>query len=166
MVARILGDIDQGGSKGHRIGGRDLRELLDLSSGALTGLKQRGIAVHLAHDVYDLEATVRNYVKHLRGVAARWGDEESAGSLTAERARLAREQADSQAIKNAVLRKELVPAVEVVRAWTDTLRAVRSRVLAVPSRLRAALPGLTPADVVAIDAELRTALEDLAHGDG
>lgn len=80
-----------------------------------------------------------------------------------ERARLVREQADHAALKNAMLRRELLPAVEVERAWSDTLRRVRSRVLAVPSRLRQVLPHLTTHDAQAIEAELRVALEDLAH---
>ena len=81
----------------------------------------------------------------------------------AERARLVREQADHAALKNAMLRRELLSAVEVERSWSDTLRRVRSRVLAVPSRLRQVLPHLTTHDAQAIEAELRAALEDLAH---
>ena len=84
--------------------------------------------------------------------------------LTTERARLAREQADAQALKNAALRRELVPAAEVERAWTDILRQVRSRVLAVPSRLRQAVA--LPADAVAaLDRELRDALTELGRDD-
>jgi phage terminase Nu1 subunit (DNA packaging protein) len=163
-VLRILDELALDGNKVHRIGGKDLCELLDLSAGALTGLKQRGLAVHLGHDAYDLEATVRAYVQHLRGVAAGWGDPDRAASLTGERARLAKEQADAQSLKNAILRRDHVPAAEVERAWAEVLRAVRSKVLAVPSRVRAAQPTLSLADLAAIELELRAALEDLAHG--
>ncbi|MGC9445841.1 AAA family ATPase [Cereibacter johrii] len=104
-----------------------LCELLSLTLGALSDLKKRGIAVHRGHDAYDLAATVTAYVVHLRGIAAGRGGEEHTASLTAERARLAKEQADAQALKNAALRGELVPASDVERAWADTLRKVRSR---------------------------------------
>lgn len=80
-----------------------------------------------------------------------------------ERLRLIKEQADHAALKNAALRRELVPAAEVEREWAGMLRQVRAGVLAVPSRLRQMLPGLTAAEVEAIDAELRRVLEELAH---
>lgn len=79
-----------------------------------------------------------------------------------ERDRLAREQADNVALKNAQLRRELVPAVDVEARWSDVLRRVRSKILAVPSRVRQSHPHLTAHDVLAIDAELRRALEELA----
>lgn len=131
----------------------------------LSELKKRGIAVHHGRDAWDLEETVRNYVTHLRGIASGRGDEESALNLTAERARLAKEQADAQSLKNAVLRDTLVDAGEVERKWADVLRQVRSRIMAVPSRLRQAR-GLAASDVAAMDAELRAALAELGSGDG
>lgn len=162
---RILDELALNGEKVHRIGGKDLCELLGLSSGALTDLKKRGIAVHLGHDAYDLSSTVRAYVLHLRGTASGRGGEDQITNLTAERARLAREQADSQALKNSIARGEHLPASEVLRTWSETLRAARSRLLAVPSRLRSALPHLTTADVERIDREFRNALEELGHAD-
>lgn len=162
---RILDELGLEGERVHRVGGKDLCDLLALSSGALTDLKKRGIAVHLGHDAYDLAATVRAYVLHLRGVASGRGGEEHTANLTAERARLAREQADAVALKNAALRGDLVPAADVTREWAEVLRKVRAGVLAVPSRVRAALPQLTAADVAVLDAEIRATLEGLAHGD-
>lgn len=161
---RILDELALDGERVHRIGGRDLCDLLGLSSGALADLKKRGIAVHLGHDAYDLKATVLAYVTHLRGIAAGWGTEEQAINLTAERARLAREKADAQALRNATLRRDLVPAVEVGRAWGDVLRQVRARIMAVPSRLRQSLT-LSAADADTIDREIRAALTELGHAD-
>jgi len=83
-------------------------------------------------------------------------------SVISERDRLAREQADNVALKNAALRRELVPAVEVERRWSEALRRVRSKVLSVPSRVRQQCPHFTQQDVGAIDSELRAALEELA----
>jgi len=161
---RLLSELPLEGDAVHRIGGADLCKLLDLSPPALTDLKKREIAVHLAHDVYDLEETVRRYVVHLRGIAAGWGTADEAAKLTAERARLAKEQADAQAMKNATLRGELVKAADVERAWADILRNLRARILAVPARVRPVL-NLDHAGTDALDRELRTALEELGRGD-
>jgi phage terminase Nu1 subunit (DNA packaging protein) len=50
-------------------------------------------------------------------------------------------------------------------AGGGTLRGLRARLLAVPSRLRASLPHLSASDVALIDREIRNTLEGLAHGD-
>lgn len=162
---RIFKELPLDGKPITRIGGQDLCTLLDLSSGALSDLKKRKIAVHLGHDAYDLEATVGNYTRHLRSLAAGWGSADQAAQLTAERARLAKEQADAQALKNGKLRGELVEAAEVARTWSDLLRSVRARILAVPSRLRADLPDLDAATTQAMDRALRDALTELGHAD-
>lgn len=146
------------------IDGPGLCELLSISPALLSDLKKRGIAVHRGQNAYDLRATVRAYVEHLRSVASGRGGEEQVTSLTAERARLAKEQADGMALKNALRRGELVEASEVERAWSDTLRQVRARILAVPSRLRQSL-SLTPPDAERIDRELRDALSEIGHAD-
>ncbi|KPQ07466.1 MAG: Phage DNA packaging protein, Nu1 subunit of terminase [Rhodobacteraceae bacterium HLUCCA12] len=148
-----------------RIGGADLCDLLRLTPGALTGLVKRNLAVKLGHDAYDLAETVGRYVEHLRGTASGRGGEEQVLTLTGERARLARAQADAQELKNAALRSELVPASEVERAWSDTLRGLRSQLLAVPSRIRSDLGNLTPADVAKIDRIMRDTLADLGEAD-
>ena len=158
---------DEDGTPVHMIGSADLRELLDISSGKQTDLVQRDIAIRHARDSYDLVQSTRNYVQHLRGVASGRGGEEATLNLTEERARLAREQADGVALKNAKARGELVEAAEVERAWADTLRHVRSRILAVPSRIREKLGHLPAEDIAAIDRELRDTLAELGgeHGD-
>lgn len=160
---RILDDLGLEGERVHTVGGKDMCDLLGLTSGALTDLKKRGIAVHLGHDAYDLKATVSAYVLHLRGIASGRGGEEQALTLTTERARLAREQADSVALKNAALRCELVPASDVAREWSEVLRKVRAGVLAVPSRVRAALPHLSATDLEVMDREVRATLQGLAN---
>lgn len=164
-MIRLLQELPLDGPPIHRIGGKDLCDLLALSSGALTDLKQRQIAVHLSHDVYDLEATVQNYVRHLRAVASGRGGEEQSLTLTGERARLARAQADAQEVKNAKLRGELVEASEVLQGWADILRQVRARILAVPARIRADHPDIDGQTVTALDRALRDALTELGNAD-
>lgn len=84
-------------------------------------------------------------------------------SVATERLRLVKEQADAAALKNAILRRELVAAVDVEREWSAVLRQVRAALLAIPSRMRQTLPHLTAHDVAAMDAELRRVLEDIAR---
>lgn len=148
----------------HRIGGADLCDLFGITPGMLTQLCKRGIAKKLGHDAYDMTASTRAYIEHLRGTASGRGGEEQVLTLTGERARLARAQADAQELKNAALRAELVKAEDVERTWADMLRQVRARILSVPSRLRQSL-SLNPADAEAIDRELRAALSELGGGD-
>ena len=148
----------------HRIGGSDLCDLFGITPGMLTALGKRYIVVRFGHDAYDLEESTRRYIASLRETASGRGGQEQVLNLTGERARLAREQADAQALKNAVMRGENVPAVEVERAWGDILRGLRSRFLAVPSRLRQTVPHLTTSDVTLIDRELRDALQELGAG--
>jgi phage terminase Nu1 subunit (DNA packaging protein) len=98
----------------------------------------------------------------LREVAAARGGEAQILDLTQERARLAREQADGQELKNRALRRELVSASDVEREWSDILRKVRAGILAVTSRVRASA-GLTTEQAVEMDAELRLALKELGN---
>lgn len=56
---------------------------------------------------------------------------------------------------------ELVPAKDVEQRLTDTFHTCRTRLLGIPSRARQALPHLTLADIAAIEALVREALEEL-----
>lgn len=159
---RILDEVATDGERVHRIGSADLQQLFGITAPALSDLVKRGLVIRLGRDAYDLERSVNAYVTHLRGLAAGWGSGEQAASLTAERARLAKEQADAQAMKNAVQRGELVAADEVAREWGDVLRRVRARILAAPSRLRQEL-ALAPDVAEAFDRELRDCLSGLGH---
>ena len=149
----------------HRIGGVDLCDLWGISPGALSQLVKRGIAAKLGHDAYDLTTSTRAYIDHLRGTAAGRGGEEQVLTLTGERARLAREQADAQALKNNVTRGEMVKAEDVARAWADILRGLRSQLLALPSRIRAELGHLTASDVSRLDRLIRDLLTELGGTD-
>lgn len=164
---RILNELPlgDGGETVHRIGGADLCDLLGISPAMLSELKKRGIAVHYSKDAYDLAQTVRAYVTHLRGTASGRGGEDQVTSLTSQRARLAKEQADAVAIKNKKLRGELVEASEVERAWSDILRQLRARVMAIPARIRADLPMIEASTVQAFDRALRDTLTELGNAD-
>lgn len=115
---------------------------------------------------YVLKDSVRAYCEHIREVAAGRGGEGGVLNLTAERARLAKEQADAQEIRNAVLRGELIRADEAERAWGDHIRQARSAILAVPSRIRQVLGHIGDMEARVIDRELRDALTRLGEPGG
>ncbi|WP_244316758.1 terminase small subunit [Pannonibacter tanglangensis] len=157
---RYAGDV---AAFGLVVDGDNLAALVGVNPRTIRDLAQRGLVVKVGTDRYDLTKSLQSYASHLREMAAGRGDEASAVFLTAERARLAKEQADHAALKNAALRRELVPASEVAATWGGIVRQVRSRLLAVPARVRQGLAHLTARDVDVIDAEIRRALEELSE---
>jgi len=86
-----------------------------------------------------------------------------AGSLSNEKERLTRLQADAQELKNAQLRGEMVEIAEVERQWQDILRTVRAGMMALPSRVMQKLPHLSMMDKRAIEDEVRAILTELAN---
>ena len=83
-------------------------------------------------------------------------------SAVAERARLAKAQADKVEIANAKARGLLVEAAAVEAEWAGVLRTIRAGMLALPSRCAARLPHLTLHDIGEIDREVREVLSDLS----
>jgi len=81
---------------------------------------------------YDLFACIRAYIEHMREQAAGRSSKDGDLDIVAERARLAREQADAMALKNAVTRGELVPAADIERAKVAIHSIVVPKILAVP----------------------------------
>ena len=78
--------------------------------------------------------------------------------------RLAREQADKLELANQAKRRELLPASEVEREWSEILRHLRAAFLALPSLIGQRVPALTQTDLAAIDGEVRDILTDLSNG--
>ena len=89
---------------------------LDLSQQAVSKLKNQSvISAGAGGRGYDLDVTRVAYIRHLRNSAA-GRDSSKVGSLEAERARLAREQADKVAMDNAERRKELASLPDMTGA--------------------------------------------------
>ena len=86
--------------------------------------------------------------------------------LKAARARAAEASANWNELKAAKLEGELVEAAEVAARYAEIVADARARLLAVPARVGAKLPHLSVADLAALEAEIRSALTDLADGGG
>ncbi len=131
---------------------------LDLSGRKIRDLISRGILNQLPDKHLDTDDCRRRYIRHLREMAAARGTDRDQSDLTAERARLAAEQADCYALKNAAARGELIPASDVSRAVVAAFGHVRDRLTALPARYAGQLATLG-------DAERVRALLDRVIGD-
>lgn len=142
------------------VGAGELADYLGVTSQSIAAFGNDGKVVRVKRGKYDLKASIQTYTAHLREVAAARGGEGGVLDLVQERARLAKEQADGQELKNRTLRRDLVSSSDVEREWSDILRKVRAGILATTSRVRASA-SLTAKQAVEMDAELRLALKDL-----
>jgi phage terminase Nu1 subunit (DNA packaging protein) len=78
------------------------------------------------------------------------------------RARLGQAQAALVEAKAAQLRSELIETDAVEKLWTSKLRAFRNRILGIPGRVQY----LSARQTVALQQELRAALDELANDKG
>jgi phage terminase Nu1 subunit (DNA packaging protein) len=145
--------------------GPDLGELFGVSVQTIAELAKKGIVIRLKKGVYDRDQSTRNYIGHLRQTAAGRGGKDKVESLAEERTRLASEQADNMALKNAALRNEVVPLAEVKQTWSQWASEVRAAFLALPGRIQQRIVGLSVSDVSIIDEEVRAILTDLVKVD-
>lgn len=89
------------------------------------------------------------YCKRLREEAAGRDNE-----LSRERARLAREQADGVAMKNALMRREFAPIAMLETALARVSRQIAAVLEALPTKLRRRVTHLTAEDMKAIEDEI------------
>ncbi|WP_439616659.1 hypothetical protein [Shinella sp.] len=134
--------------------------LLGLTTRRVNQLAEEGLMVRTAHGEFDGPASVQAYVA---SASNRAKDKEATFDKEREEARLKKEQADTQELKNAKLRKELLPVAEVTRVWSEQISSIRSGLLAVVSRVRQRI-SLSTEDAVVLDEEIRDAMTKLADG--
>ena len=115
---------------------------------------------------YDLKASVRAYCRHIRSIAAGHGTEAEAADLAKERALLAREQREGQALRNAQSRNELVRADEAQAEWEDILSMIRANMLTVPVVAQQRLPHLSKHDAHVLGEVVRDLLTRSADDEG
>ena len=113
----------------------ELGSWLDVNPRRVRALAERGIVERTGRGAYRLRASVAAYVSHLREIAAGRGPATGPGAfdLAAERARLAAEQADAQAMKNDVTRGLVVPVAVAAEDLGRRCARIRTRLLAIPS---------------------------------
>lgn len=111
----------------------DVAKELDLSTKVVGELVSRGVLTKKDRGKYDLDEARTEYIRHLRKIAA---GRANSGELDLgeERARLAKEQADAKEMENAMLRGELVYIDDVAKQFGQQASAVKTRLLAIPSK--------------------------------
>lgn len=96
----------------------------------------RGIIEERERGQYTYEECSKQYLSHLREMAA--GRYTPDGlDLAAERARLAKEQADSKEMENMVERGELLYIEDVVSDFEEQLMNCKTKLLAAPTKVAA-----------------------------
>lgn len=149
------------------VSGEELAAKLGISDRLVRQLAERAVIRRVAPNRYPLWASILSYTSHLREQAAGRAasdDEQGAPDLARERALLARAQREGHAMKNAVLRGELLPVDDVEAVVGAVLDATRAKLLALPTKLAprcVGLEGLAEARDV-LTGGVHDALDDLS----
>ena len=106
---------------------------LGINPSTFKDLVARGIIESRAQGQYTYEEASKQYLDHLREVAA--GRFSGDLDLGAERARLAKEQADAKEMENAIERGELVSIEAIAKEYEKQLTKLRTRMLALPNKI-------------------------------
>lgn len=115
----------------------------------MVGISQPAVSDLMSRGVIAAGGTagewLRMYCAHLREVAAGRASMDGGGlDLVQERAALAREQREGQAIKNAIARREYAPIDLLTRVLSAACAAVVERLDGLSPRLRKEVPDLPP----------------------
>lgn len=130
-------------------------ELVGVSQQAISDLAKRGVIAEGGNVGEWLMA----YTAHLREQAAGRGAD---GELASERARLAREQADAVAMKNAQARRELAPVGVIEEVLAHVGRQIATVLEGIQPKLRRRFPELTADQLQVIASELARARQAAA----
>jgi phage terminase Nu1 subunit (DNA packaging protein) len=145
-----------------------LSDLLGITPRRIQQLTEEGMPKQ-QHGKYNVTACTKWYIQYLRGQLAKRQDDavrDETIHWTRERTRLAREQAETSALKNAELRGELV-SVEILKQRLGHVFAnIRQNTLSLASKIAPECEGRsTPEIKSVIDREARRLLEGLATFD-
>ena len=105
----------------------ELGDWLGLTDRSVRDLAADGTIPRSRRGRYPLKAGVRAYCAHAREVAAGRASQNGELDIVAERARLAKEQADKLEMENAAARGELLPRADVVSALQAVFARCRAR---------------------------------------
>ena len=138
------------------VGAADLARLFGLSANRVSVLGAEGVIQKKGRGRYLLAESIQGY--------AEWVRQNPSGRrrvASDEKERLTAAQADLAELKLAQTRGDLLPLEDVRREWAAIAIDLRARLLSIGPRVASAL-GLDRETAARLDAELRSALEDLA----
>ena len=142
---------------------QELAKHLDLSATRVRELIKAGALRPPGKGGHNLDAQRIRYIRHLRAIASRHRSRDGLVDLTAERARLAREQANHQELLVAKAKGELVPREAVVLTLQRIVLAAREKLRAIPSRAKTLIPKLTRKDLARLLEMIDDALSELSE---
>jgi phage terminase Nu1 subunit (DNA packaging protein) len=114
--------------------GKTIAKLFNLTERRVQQLAKDGIIPKAERGKYELIGSVQGYVKYLQDRAIGQHDPSPTG-LADEKIRLTRAQADEKELQVSILKRELIPAPEIIEAWSEMVGTIRARLLALPGRL-------------------------------
>lgn len=104
----------------------------------------------------------KEYLDNLRKVAAGWQSKTGQLDRIQEAALLDRRKREEIEIKLAERKGELLPVAAIVEALSSINAAVRSKLLALPNRIKSNNPQMTPRQVDQLDQSVREILTELS----
>ena len=138
---------------------QQLAEALQIGQPRVSRLIQKGFLTKHA----SLGQWLIEYGRHMRDLAAGWKSEDGNLDLIHERARLAARQSEKLEIDTAKLRGDLLPRTIVTDILSFHNSTIRSRLLAIPARLKAQRPELEIDAIIALKALIDETLIELSH---
>ena len=112
----------------------DCASHLGIDQSVLSRLIKESVLDKQDRGKYDVDTVRLQYLKHIRNLA---GNNNNNLELGAERARLAKEQADAKEMENAVERGDLVYIEKVAKQFEQQLTKARNKLLAAPTKVAA-----------------------------
>src|SRR5574338_31979 len=136
--------------------------------GTLVGISQPAVSGLVSREVLRKGGSagewLMSYCRNLREVAAGRASADGGDlDLVQERAALAREQREGQAIKNAIARREYAPIELLSKVLSDASAAVVERFDGMPARLRKQVPDLPIEAHEVIAAVIASARNEWVH---
>lgn len=138
---------------------KKLAEILGLSQRRLQQLAKQNIVIKAKRGLYFLSRSVQGYIQYLRDDMLT--KDEEGNQLVDHKLRLTAAKADTEEMKAARMRNELVSTRDVQVAWSEIGNTTRMRIRAVPNevilRVRAAQSDAEAKEVMqkALDVALR-----------
>lgn len=140
-----------------------LAELFSCSPRTIQDLEDKGLVIKLRRGYFDEDASITNYVKHLREKAAGRQGEDGKIDVVAEGALLKRVQREEVELRIAKLKGSLIELADVEPTWERIVMVVRQHVLRIPSLARQRISTLTGQDAKILDELVRSVLEEASN---
>jgi len=130
---------------------------LGINTATFKDFVARGVIEERERGQYTYEECSKQYLAHLREIAA--GRMTVDGlDLSAERARLAKEQADAKEMENMVERGELLYIDDIIRDFEEQLINCKTKLLAAPTKVAAEVHAAR--DVAEVQSIMEEAVKD------